>query len=63
MSELFQEHIQRHQRLEELSAKMFAMASVIALHGWYQSSRTLLEAADDAEEAARILLGNASEID
>jgi hypothetical protein len=33
------------------------MSSLIGLHGWYQSSDDLREAADDAEEAARLLLG------
>ena len=57
MSDLFAEHHARHELLETLAAKLFSMSSHIGLHGWYQSSDDLREAADDAEEAARILLG------
>ena len=61
MSDLFAQHHERHQRLETLAATLFSMSSLIGLHGWYQSSDDLREAADDAEEAAMILLGKGSE--
>jgi hypothetical protein len=57
MSDLFAEHHERHQRLEALAATLLSMSSLIGLHGWNQSSDDLREAADDAEEAARLLLG------
>jgi hypothetical protein len=57
MMDLFAEHNERHQRLEALATTLLSMSSLIGLHGWYQSSDDLKEAADDAEDAARILLG------
>ena len=57
MSDLFSEHHKRHERLETLAKTLFAMSSLIGLHGWYQSSKDLQQASQDAEDAGRILLG------
>lgn len=62
MSDLFDDHIQRHKMLEELSTKLLRLSSVLGLHAWYKSEGAVLEptlsaAADDAEEAALILIG------
>jgi hypothetical protein len=57
VSSLFSDHIERQQRLDDLAKSLRGMSSLIGLHGWYQSNNVLLEAADLAEEAAAILIG------
>jgi hypothetical protein len=57
VSSLFSDHIERQQRLDDLAETLRGMSSLIGLHGWYQSNNVLLEAADLAEEAAAILIG------
>ncbi len=57
MKDLFAEHVQRHEQLEELAERLLSQSSLLGLHAWYKSSDVLRAAADDAEDAARILLG------
>lgn len=57
MKDLFAEHVRRHEQLEELAERLLSQASLLGLHAWYKSSDVLRAAADDAEDAARILLG------
>jgi hypothetical protein len=57
VKDLFAEHVQRHEQLEELAERLLSQSSLLGLHAWYKSSDVLRAAADDAEDAARILLG------
>ena len=57
MKDLFAEHVQRHEQLEKLAERLLSQSSLLGLHAWYKSSDVLRAAADDAEDAARILLG------
>ena len=57
MIDLFANHHERHERLEVLAKKLFQISSLVGLHAWYQSSKDLRQASEDAEDAGRILLG------
>jgi hypothetical protein len=57
VSDLFAEHVQRHEQLERLAERLLAQSSLLDLHAWYKSSDVLRAAAEDAEAAALILLG------
>ncbi len=57
MNDLFTSHARRHEQLEELAERLLAQSSLLGLHAWYKSSDVFRAAADDAEDAARILLG------
>jgi hypothetical protein len=57
MNDLFAEHVRRHEMFEELASLLLSQSSLLGLHAWYQSSEVFRAASDDAESAARILLG------
>lgn len=57
MSDLFADHIARHERLDHMANDLLRMASLLDLHAWYKSNAVLADAAELAEEAAQILLG------
>ena len=62
MTHLFKEIEERHKPLEELAKHLWHLSSLLDLHAWYQSRAgspepNLLAASQEAEAAARILLG------
>lgn len=62
---LFQAHEDKQRRLDEMAGELLKIASLLGLHAWYKMDRggphpVLQAAAEDAEEAALILLGQVS---
>jgi hypothetical protein len=59
---LFAAHEAREIKLEEMAEGLLHRASILNLHAWYRSEGGILEqnlaaASEDAEAAARILMG------
>ena len=59
---LFESYEAKVSRLESMAGSLLRMSSVLGLHAWYQSKGgvlqpTLAAAANDANDAALILLG------
>lgn len=59
---LFQDQENKHRQLEDLAQGLLKLSSLLGLHAWYKSDHrgphpVLKAAADDAEDAARILRG------
>ena len=57
MSDLFAAHRHCEELLQQLATSLLQHASYLGLHAWYRSDPQMQEAAEDAENAARILIG------